>query len=436
MKRATLLRALLLLTLAVLGVAAGRWCRLSPSTARAPAPTAASAHPPSRTTTDRATTGDTVHDLAALRRYASGTRPQKLDPQALQLAHLSSQQLRDLLIQISPFLEDLSDDSINLPALREIIIYVTEELYRRDGAEAFKWAASLTPPDTRLWILHCFIRAATMDQPSLALAWIEDLQSEPGFEGLGDHRVSLLTEAIRQGNTDLLRRIIAIPGIDKRYFPSAIFPPDYDFPALFRTLGGKLDLSGPLAVWAMRDPQAAWAAVKDAPAPPDSSEMPGGNLFATVFRASLMRDGTGPSVAMAVENLSALPPDRRAVLLGDLAGGYQGSVIDSAALISLATALPLEDRQAILTAFRKKILYAGAGENSLALLATLPRQHLLSELTETYRANRSQLEDSPQDSIPTSAYGNLYNNARMYFTKATARFHLTPEELAAIHAAE
>ena len=373
----------------------------------------------------------TAHDLVALRRIASGLSAGDT-VESSEMSRLSTPALRGMITTLGASLSSgpAPDDVM---ARHEAIRLAGTELYHRDGAAAHAWAEGLSPESLREAVLRAVILAAARDQPLLARSWLDRFQAEPGAKKVWDFHDVAICGAMERGNMEDIARFLSAPSSDSGQFPTIDFPEDFDFASLFRVLEKKADPSGPFAHWAIRDPESAWSALKQRHGSGEYASGSLEHLFPILFHATLLRDGTEEGVSTAINRLGELSPEQRTRCLSSF--GLERAGISVGAAAALATSLQPADRQPLITGLLRQIRQNHVHEKSFAILAALPREEMLGHLTSAYRegVDPSDPFAHPAGATrPSGSPGGMDEATGRYFTAATARLHLTPEEFARI----
>ncbi len=374
----------------------------------------------------------TAHDLAALRRIASGLSAGDA-VESGQMSRLSTPALREMINALGETIWPSGPVPDGFQARLEAIRLAAAELYHRDGDAAHAWAESLSPDNLREAVLRAVILAAARDQSLLAKSWLDRFQAEPGAKKMGEFRDAALRGAMERGNMEDIARLLSEPLSDSGQFPTIDFPEGFDFAGLFGILEKKADPSGPFAHWALRDPDSAWAALKQRHSSGEYASGSLDHLFPILFHATLLRDGTEKGVSSAIARLAELSPEQRGQCL--LGFGLERAGISVGAAAALATSLPPADRQPLITSLLRQIQQKGVHEKSFAILAALPREEMLGHLATAYRqgANPSDPFSHPDAATrPSRLPGGMDEATSRYFTDAATRLRLTPQELARI----
>ncbi|WAC21183.1 hypothetical protein OVA24_07275 [Luteolibacter sp. SL250] len=366
-----------------------------------------------------------AHDLAGLRRLRENQSKGEF-PESLALARIPTPALKEMILAQHAFLS-AAVPSRELMAHWDLIGLAAVELYRRDDAATHEWASAIPSEILREYLLRAIITGAAKDQPLLAKTWLDTYQStEKDYlrRVVGEN---VLKGALERGDPAEALRLIALFDLKEPSFHGVTYPDGFDFAGLFTTLSGKANLSAPLYQWAIRNPDAAWAATRnrlqDKSLGPDSH----GGPFPSIFNAHLLRDGTELGTAWATARLAELPPSDRAACLADIATSARS--ISVGAVAALAGALPPADRKILASALTKNI---HERDKAFAVMEVIPRGDMLRQLATVYDGNRRTLEPDPpdpgEDPLPDYAIQQL-NRLRLFFTDAEKRFSLTPEEV-------
>jgi len=375
-----------------------------------------------------------AHDLATLEKLRAAAG-RTLSPEDRQLARLSTPALQDILL--SQYSRHSGEDAISESlVIQNVTSRIVEELVRRDATTAYVWASCLSQEDASASIVDTIIITTARDQPQLASAWYEHhAEGRPYLAA--EVWKNLIKGAVGRGETAEAARFVGsfTKGGEPPDIPHLSYPDGFDFRAFFDALHGKANLSTMLYQWALRDPDAAWAATGTRMR--DGSLGPSGyrsGPFPTIFNSHLLRDGTEKGVAWAAAGLAAMSAEDRAASLEHLTG--HAASISPGAIAALTSALPPADRNAFVDGVMK---YNYERERNFAVLSVLPRAEMLRRLAKVYDNNRSHLEPTPPD--PGNSINPLWAadsaaSMKAYFKEAGNRFSLTPEELERIRATE
>ena len=409
----------ILLTLALTagGVLLGRHLAATgPSTATTTEEAAASPDRPPRGNRPRpSATGEARHDLATLRavhaRIAAGETQSSRE-----LSRLSVPALKELILgQFAEIAGTGAPTPENFPRYTAIRLALAE-LYRQEGPAALDWAAALQDEPARLIALQAVLQQAMKDHPDLAKPWLDRLTAQYGRENI--QSTSFIVTALdgaRERGAEEMVRLMALFGDQISSGLTGPYPADFDFPLLFAAFPPDGDFTRPLLHWALRDRDAAWAAVKGDFARTDPPRTSGRN-FLPLLTAAVMKDGGTQGAAWAAARLAELPPDQRAGCARDIAFSSEISV-ESA--VAFAAALPPEDRKF----FTRNALLGMMmdWERPMAIITALPHDEAVDALIESVRGHSPTLKGGTNNHA-------FLENLRRFFTTAESRLSLTPEE--------
>lgn len=313
----------------------------------------------------------------------------------------------------------------------QTIGHACRELYFRDGSAAYDWAAALSPDTLSAQACNAILSVAARQEPALAVE-LAQLYSEKHGQGfMSTLAGNLLTGFMERGDMAGIASLVSRNDLGNIYCPNISYPAGFDFPGLLRALDGKVGTSGPMARWALRDPDAAWDYI--ALHHPSGKAFPSseGNLFHNVFHASILRDGAEKGVAWTMERISTLSPEQRTAFLGDL--NLDRMELPSDAVASLLGGLPAADRQTVVSGMRSDSFSSGRTlQKYLSILDVLPREEMLGELTGIYQIHRGTLESTDEEDSDGETTGSSNSRIRRGFSDAEQRFNLTTDELARI----
>lgn len=426
MKRNVLIHTILISAFCVGGFSSGRWLREDMSQASARESGAPDRHSPDRPAhlAGASRSATAAHDLAALREFSSSLNRDDT-PEAGQMARLSTEELKAMVVSL--FATTGSGGAVmNIPH-SQTIAHACRELYYRDGPAAYTWAEGLSPEKLGKQACNIILSAAAPREPALAEEWAKRYREKYGETVISTMSGTFLRGLMEQGDLAGITGFLARNEIDEIYCPSINFPDDFNFPALFKALDGKTQLSSPMSRWALRDPDAAWKYITEHHPSGKSYPEAEDNLFSNIFHASILRDGSDKGVAWALQKMTALSPEQRASFLGSLK--LHTMEFPPEASTSFVSALSETDRQTIVSGMRDDGLSNGkTAQRYLNILKVLPREEMIGELTAIYQTNRSAMADIEATESPTNRYSTGHR-VRQGFAAAEESLHLTKEEL-------
>lgn len=202
------------------------------------------------------------HSLAALeyRLRKQGTGPDY----AAYLERLSMAELRETMAEV---VEAAHGATESRPGLLRVARAAARELFRRDDVAALEWAGGLKREERRAVILTQLIFAALEESPELAKPWVDRFQKEMGYPP-GGHS-AFIEEALKAASGKGVDAILTVRDVfggnlAGYKLTDGPLPQDFDFKRLlteFKQNGGAL--GEPIHLWAARDPDAAWAALRE-----------------------------------------------------------------------------------------------------------------------------------------------------------------------------
>ncbi|RYD38560.1 MAG: hypothetical protein EOP87_01370 [Verrucomicrobiaceae bacterium] len=373
-----------------------------------------------------------AHDLAALQRLRE--RQEQIQPaESLQLARIPTPALREMIHSHGASLLSAASDSEAAPH-GEFLRLAAVELYRRDGTEAYTWAAATPSRAVREILSHSIIIAAAADEPLLAKKWLDHCVPETTGSLTYEFEESLIKGALKRGGPKEAARLIGLLDLKDLRLPASHYPDGYDFKGLYSALAGKADLSSALGHWAMRDPDGAWAAVREDLHDKSLTEkVDAGKTFTTILQARLLHNDAAEGIPWGTARLAEFPPEDRPGILKDIASTT--GRLSSYSLTAFAVALSPTDRNTLAGVLVKQ---HHNRERTYAVLETLPRADMLLHLANSYDVHRSRIDLAPAAAVnnpPTSRHVRSSAEASRFFADAEKRFSLTPEEITRMKAA-
>ncbi|MBB5351549.1 hypothetical protein HNR46_001786 [Haloferula luteola] len=248
-------RALLSVGSGLCGLALG-WF-IAPASSPSPHQVGQGAHPsPPRSSRPSGPTSPTssTHSLSHLRSLIRQGTPHH-ESLARHLEHLSLDELQ-ALFQLP---ENQSGDSLD--AFRNRIPLIAQEIFRRQGFDAFPWAIE-TDPRLRPALLSSLFYPASEASHQLALVWLKRLSEDPENH-LESSTIHFVAAAEKGAAHRSAEDLAAFYNSD---FPSMVrgdlgsvcsFPDPFDFSKLTRLTQDPSQLISAVTVWASRDPDAA-----------------------------------------------------------------------------------------------------------------------------------------------------------------------------------
>jgi hypothetical protein len=258
------------------------------------------------------------HDLKSLVRWWLLEKlPGGVDARE-QLERMDNTALRNLMAELSTF----AGPGETYP-MDSLLAAVALELFRREGEKALQWANAPDPADGRGKILLAMITAAATDDPALAKPWFDRYLLEFGKS----RSISITGAAIRgataRGAADLVK-LREIFGEDlQTQIPYGPLPDDFDFGLFVKNFSaGEPESRTTMQQWAAKDPDAAWAAVKELSATDaDRAAMYAG----AVFTGKAVGGNEKAAIRWLMPKLDELPQESRKHALSDLFADNWGS---------------------------------------------------------------------------------------------------------------
>jgi len=364
--------------------------------------------------------GDTKHTLRHLKAAARKAQATGINPGvSRQIERMDASALRSMAMEI---VGDVSRKPLVYSTENQrLMTAVLEELYRREGIGMMEWVDAIPEKVERTNLTSFAIRVLVKENPDSASPWIEKhkevfgddphkrgLLSQPAITGATERGAEELLKAIRQNGTSYL---------------SSDFPEDFDFAKLFAGLreegaypeGQGKPLANPAGTaWMARDPDAAWAALKDEVAE-------GKTMLGPLAAGMSAREGEAAGMTWAAEKIATLPQEHRELAVSTLFIGVTS--FGSEAVSTAMTALPETEKRI----FLRRLVGSGYADSAAVFkgLDALPRDEAVGLIADA--AGNSSLF-SPRE-IHQQAL-----DARRFLEDAKTRYHYTAEESARIDA--
>lgn len=201
---------------------------------------------------------------------------------------------------------------------------------------------------------------------------------------------------------------------------------DFDFAAAARGLPGTSGhLSHLVRQWAGRNPDEAWAELKEAVEPRDRTKRL--NAVHAIAVGAFVNLGERAGAEWTVSRMQELPEDERKALAESLAYGIR----DRDTLIATLGKLEGGARTGFLSAFS----YSDVGEDTrLDVMASLPREELVGMVGQQRAGSRGGISANSHMGQAWMDDARARSDAR--FAEMNQRFAFTPEELSRIDSAE
>lgn len=199
------------------------------------------------------------HDLATLRRWCL-TQPIIGEEIMGQLERMDASALRQLMEDFAASQKGMVIDGGSLSW--RVMAAAATELYRREGAAALKWVEGLEPNRENQSLLLWVRRAAAMESPELAKAWIDAARKQDEMSG-GELMWAVVKGAASRGAEDLVKlKELFGNDLDLRVTDVEI-PPNFNFKLLFESFPkSRGALSEWMSQWSARDPEGAWEHIR------------------------------------------------------------------------------------------------------------------------------------------------------------------------------
>lgn len=211
----------------------------------------------------------------------------------------------------------------------------SEELYRREGEDALKWADGLEAEDRKL-VLTWVLRQAAFENPELAKPWIERFRTEFGAGAITAFAHPAIQGATGRGAEELIQLKESYGDLlDGAGFPQGTYADDFDFHR-FVTSGmtSGMEAMEPFQYWSAKDKEAAWEGFKEV-LEKDRSIF--ASYFGSVFTGVAAVEGEAKAAEWMMSKLDEIPADARKSALSSL---QQGGTLTSQGVESVMAALP------------------------------------------------------------------------------------------------
>ena len=355
------------------------------------------------------------HDLASLkaiheRNVHKGTDQQR-SMESLDAAALKALALEQWALTKSTTTDD------EAAARRQVADDALRELYDREGVAALEWAEGLEKDDTTASIGAALLTHAFRNDPVSAQPWLDKYIAKNG-RNWAIHEIcrSGVLGAAERGADEVIRVVGIFNDPSYSALQNVDFPEGFDFAKLHAALGGTTDIGLALSQWTIRDPEAAWTAVKDKIEAAPGMRGYTVEAFGSVMMGAVAKDGEIAGVTWAMERLAELTPALRAACLQRINTEGELSVEGMSAL---AGHLPTEERQ---TFAHNLIGKQGITPNALALLDAMPREDMLALLS-------GDVALIPVHSGPAAGTAAHDSQSRKLRGELQTRYQLSPEEM-------
>lgn len=304
------------------------------------------------------------------------------------------------------------------PAVSAILKAALRQLYRLEGITAIEWVSGWSEP-SRLTGMEEILAIAVRDNVTAAKPWIERHEITYGRSETSD----LYSQAMKGGKErtaeDLIKVYETFPPGSRRSIRDLLgnFADDFDFAKAFSALRGKKDVQDLLHYWAIRDKQAAWAALKS-----DLQERgkPASYGFDRFVTGVITKEGEEQGLKTVLTLVAELPDDQKELCLRNLNGG----MLTTGGIQSIIPSLSSQERR---TLADEMVASYNGGESALLLLDSLPREEMIAALESSFSKNRGMFTP-PSDELTASGIGRVSKEVEH-------RYSLTAEEMERIRAA-
>lgn len=302
----------------------------------------------------------------------------------------------------------------NLVIHHTAIRAAARELYRREGTAALEWGRALAEQGNA-FLFEKLVMAAVEDSPELAKPWVDLYQKKHGLFGGNPFREVAFRAAGKKGVDAVLEARKALgdgAGDPLVYGP---LPDDFDFNRLLTEVRDTTGLAAPLKLWAGKDPDAAWQALKEMDSgDPESAA----RYLHSLFDGMSQTVGEDAAVKWMAARLGELPGDLREKALFSLMNTHD---LRYQVVNGVMDGLPNDaDRVALvmgtITPFN--------GDGPLDILRHLGNSSLQTDALVGAAKSFSRFANDSQQPDSKRVYD--------YFTKITADLNLPPEERARV----
>lgn len=324
------------------------------------------------------------------------------------LARVDIGTLRSIALEQYTILAAMTKGGKDRQPHQDLYSAAIDELWERRGLSTLEWADGLEHPKERAMMLKSLLRRALKEDPAGALPWMEKYHAEHGKAAtIREFTTIALKGAVERGADEVIR-VHAMLGSEHATdpFTDVRFPEDFDFGKLHAALDGKIHLGRIIPQWALRDRDAAWAAVRDSINRHGGLSRSNPDSLPLLMKAVVAQDGESKGVQWTVDQLSSLDPMERmnCLLILD-----RGQKISAEGVAVIVTNLPPEERAAYVSTL---LMNGGPPARSFLALDRLSREDLIRVL--------------PRSLFDPDGVGILVRE------QVQARYHLTPGEISRI----
>ncbi|GAA5125791.1 hypothetical protein JIN84_14665 [Luteolibacter yonseiensis] len=199
-----------------------------------------------------------AHDIKSLLRWwileeSGGSE------ESMQLGRMDGAEIRSLMGNLVRSMSEEGWEEID-----SLLSKAADELFRREGENALRWADALDVAGGRETILHSLIGSAARNDPALAKSWYDHYRLEFAKSSSSSILAAAIRGATARGVEDMIE-LKKIFGNDLLFgMPIGPLPDDFDYRLFINNFSaGEPDSRTTVQYWAAKDPEAAWAGVRE-----------------------------------------------------------------------------------------------------------------------------------------------------------------------------